>query len=263
MPKFPIDLETQYSKRIVKFIKSVNKEYSLFLRQLLKDKEFQGRLNSFEIRYNVFQFPKFRKKLLALRKKLFSRTAFDKIFESMADVFKRLDKRIVKNIKTTYKKRKFPIPEIPFKAPSEMLKESISRNVALIQGITEKNVDNMEAAVLSAVEDGSNFDTVVIEVFKQSEKSEAYAEFVARDQLAKTYSAVNQERQESVGFDKYRWQATTGDWDNVRASHKEAHGKQNEPGKVYSWAKPPIVGGRALHPGEDYQCRCIAVPFFD
>lgn len=257
MPKFPIDLESQYSKRIVKFIKSVNKEYSLFLRQLLKDKEFQGRLNSFEIRYNVFQFPKFREKLLGLRKKLFSKKAFDKIFESMAGVFKRLDKRIVDNIKKTYRKRKFPIPEIPFKAPSAMLEEAISRNVALIQGIVEKNVDNMEAAVLSAVEDGSNFDTVVIEVLKQSDKSEAYAEFVARDQLSKTYSAVNQERQESVGFEKYTWQATTGDWQHVRDTHKEQHGKN------FEWSKPPMVGGRALHPGEDYQCRCIAVPFFD
>lgn len=263
MPKFPIDLESQYSKQIVKFMKSVNKEYNLFLRQLLQDKEFKNRLNSFEIRFNVFNFQKFRKKLLALRDKIFKKKTFDNIFESMSGVFKRLDKRIIKDIKKSYRKRKFPIPEIPFKAPSEMLETAIERNVALIQSITEKNVDNLEASVLSALEAGSDFDIIVQEVQKQSQKGEAYAEFVARDQLNKAYSAVNKERQESSGFDKYRWQATTGDWDNVRDSHKEAHGERGKPGKIYSWSDPPLVGGRTLHPGEDYQCRCIAIPVFD
>lgn len=257
MPKFPLDLESQYSKQIVKFIKSVNKEYNLFIRQLLKDKEFQNKLNSFEIRFNVFNFQKFRKRLLGLRERIFKKKTFDNVFESMARVFKRLDKRITDTIKKTYKKRKFPIPEIPFQKPSEELETAIERNVALIQGIVEKNVDNLEASVLNALEAGSDFDIIVKEVQKQSDEGLKYAEFVARDQLNKAYGAVNKERQESVGFDKYRWQATTGDWPNVRETHKEVHGK------TFSWSDPPLVGGRNLHPGEDYQCRCIAIPVFE
>lgn len=294
MPKFPLDLESQYSKQIVKFIKSVNKEYSLFIRQLLKDKEFQNKLNSFEIRFNVFNFQKFRKKLLSLRDRIFKKKTFENVFKSMSRVFRRLDKRVIDNIKKSVKtnifrrvlrKKDFEIPSIEFqdpflktqkqrtaksffgdfsnvfdeaiKKPSEGLETAIERNVALIQGIVEKNVDNLEASVLNAIEAGSDFDIIVKEVQKQSEKSEAYAKFVARDQLNKAYGSINKERQESAGFDKYKWQATTGDWSNVRQTHKDVHGE------IYSWSKPPLVGDRNLHPGEDYNCRCIAIPVFE
>jgi SPP1 gp7 family putative phage head morphogenesis protein len=43
----------------------------------------------------------------------------------------------------------------------------------------------------------------------------------------------------------------------VRDSHKELNGR------VFTWDNPPIVDparGRRAHPGQDYGCRCVAVP---
>ncbi|MDR1706162.1 MAG: hypothetical protein LBS19_15970 [Clostridiales bacterium] len=37
-------------------------------------------------------------------------------------------------------------------------------------------------------------------------------------------------------------------------------------GKKFSWSDPPVVDGRSgrrCHPGQDYQCRCAALPVFN
>jgi uncharacterized protein with gpF-like domain len=31
-------------------------------------------------------------------------------------------------------------------------------------------------------------------------------------------------------------------------------------GTTHRWSAPPLVGGRRLHPGEDFNCRCWAEP---
>ena len=58
-----------------------------------------------------------------------------------------------------------------------------------------------------------------------------------------------------AGIEEYIW-STTGD-ERVRDSHRELNGKK------FRWDTPPENSdGRACHPGEDYQCRCIGRPVF-
>lgn len=61
---------------------------------------------------------------------------------------------------------------------------------------------------------------------------------------------------EYAGVSKYEW---SGVMDRrERKSHRELEGK------IISWDNPPDVGnGRKCHPGQDYQCRCCAIPVFD
>jgi SPP1 gp7 family putative phage head morphogenesis protein len=78
--------------------------------------------------------------------------------------------------------------------------------------------------------------------------SESRADLIARDQTLKLNGAINQARQTSVGIDAYVW-STAGD-ERVRDEHAELDGQ------TFQWNAPPSVG----HPGEDFQCRCIAMP---
>jgi SPP1 gp7 family putative phage head morphogenesis protein len=78
--------------------------------------------------------------------------------------------------------------------------------------------------------------------------SERHAELIARDQTLKLNGAINQSRQQAAGVDSYVW-STSGD-ERVRDEHAELDGE------TFSWASPPPPG----HPGEDFQCRCIAIP---
>jgi SPP1 gp7 family putative phage head morphogenesis protein len=61
-------------------------------------------------------------------------------------------------------------------------------------------------------------------------------------------------RQTQAGISEYEW-STSGD-ERVRSSHDELDGTRQ------SWDDPPVTNddGDTNHPGEDYQCRCVAIP---
>jgi SPP1 gp7 family putative phage head morphogenesis protein len=79
--------------------------------------------------------------------------------------------------------------------------------------------------------------------------SESRAELVARDQTQKLAGTVNQIRQENAGVTQYVW-STSRD-ERVRPSHDALDGE------IFDWATPPPETG---HPGQDFQCRCVALP---
>lgn len=79
--------------------------------------------------------------------------------------------------------------------------------------------------------------------------SESRAELIARDQTSKLNSAISQHRQQSAGITSYTWSGSLDE------RERETH-LANE-GKVFDWASPPSETG---HPGDDIQCRCVAVP---
>ena len=76
-------------------------------------------------------------------------------------------------------------------------------------------------------------------------------EFIARDQMAKLTAELDRLRQEQIGIEEYEW-GTSRD-ERVRSSHSRMHGKR------FRWDQPPPETG---HPGEDYQCRCVARAVF-
>ena len=63
----------------------------------------------------------------------------------------------------------------------------------------------------------------------------------------------NQERQREIGVKRYTWRTKRDP--RVRPGHARLDDT------VQRWSKKPYVGsGRYAHPGEDYNCRCIAIP---
>ncbi len=63
--------------------------------------------------------------------------------------------------------------------------------------------------------------------------------------------ALKQETADNHSTARYIWK-TQGD-SKVRDSHRKNHNK------IFSWDDPPETG----HPGEDYGCRCVAVPYHE
>lgn len=84
------------------------------------------------------------------------------------------------------------------------------------------------------------------------------AKFLARQETSLLVSAYRKSRYEKIGSWGYIW-STSHDV-RVRHDHKRLDGK------TFSWDDPPIVDqdtGRRAHPGQDFQCRCVALPLFD
>jgi len=83
--------------------------------------------------------------------------------------------------------------------------------------------------------------------------SDKRAELIARDQILKLNAKVNQGLQQRIGVREYTW-STSRD-ERVREMHAELEGTRQ------SYTNPPeIAPGRFGHPGDDYQCRCVAIP---
>lgn len=134
----------------------------------------------------------------------------------------------------------------------DAMKEATKANIDLITSIPEQYFDKLGDAVGKNMEAGMRFEDLAKEIERIGDVTESRAKLIARDQTSKMNGAFNEARQTSLGIDRYMWQ-TSGD-ERVREDHQE------NDGQVFSWNDPPEATG---HPGQDVNCRCVAVPYFD
>lgn len=250
------DLETQYSLIFEKFMQTVSRQYMALLREVMVEERYVE-----NHRWNALDMRTFADKVKAIREKLKKKPIYKNIFKAMEAVFRTVDGRIVRGIEKTYKQRKFPVPELRAKLPSAF-KDAVAENVDLISGIVDKQATLLESAVSKAVKGGSDFKAVQKAVMAQSDKGIEYAKFVAADQVAKAYGAINKERQAASAIPGYIWQSMN--------DAKTRHTHRRPSGKFFLWGKampndlrPRDKNGKILDPGEDYRCRCEAIPAFD
>ena len=139
------------------------------------------------------------------------------------------------------------------------MREATDANIALIKSIPPQYFDRVLETVSSGWTQGMRWESLVEQIQHDGDVTENRAKLIARDQTAKMNSAFNRERQQQVGIEKYEWQ-TSGD-ERVRESHAEVDGQ------TFAWDGPgPVAGSVAdepCHPGEDIQCRCVAIPVVD
>lgn len=140
----------------------------------------------------------------------------------------------------------------------KLMKEWIDNNVDLIKTIPNDSLTKMRELVLEGYREGKPTTTIVKEIQKVYGTERRHAQLIARDQIAKLNGQITRLQQEDAGVTEYIW-STSGD-SRVRPSHKALDGKR------FKWSDPPVVDpktGRRCHPGEDYQCRCVALAVFD
>lgn len=137
-----------------------------------------------------------------------------------------------------------------------VLEKWVSENVDLIKTVPKTSLDKMKKLVYGNYMNGKPTTSIVKEIQRQYGMDKRHARLIARDQTAKLNASITQQQHKDAGVSKYEW-STSGDG-RVRKSHKRLNGK------IFSWNNPPETdGGRRCHPGEDYQCRCCALPVFD
>lgn len=125
-------------------------------------------------------------------------------------------------------------------------------NVELITSIPYEYLDKLEKNITKNFVEGGRYEKLTDIVSHVADVTETRAKLIARDQTSKMNSSFNQVRQTELGIEKYEWQ--TSHDERVRETHAE------NDGKVFAWADPPDETG---NPGEDINCRCNAIPYFD
>jgi SPP1 gp7 family putative phage head morphogenesis protein len=131
------------------------------------------------------------------------------------------------------------------------IRRARDRNIRLVEDAGR----DYAASVRKIVDDPSTFGLRVEEIkaklLERGSVSASRAELIARDQTLKLNGQIAQTRMMRAGVDQYTW-STSGD-DRVREEHAALEGQ------VFSWSGPPDVG----HPGQDFQCRCVAIPYLE
>ena len=133
----------------------------------------------------------------------------------------------------------------------DAMKAATKANIELITSIPDQFFEKLGDAVGKNMEAGMRFENLAKEIERIGDVTESRAKLIARDQTSKMNGAFNQARQTSLGIERYIWQ-TSGD-ERVRDDHAK------NDGDTFRWDKAPLTG----HPGEDINCRCVAIPVFD
>lgn len=125
-------------------------------------------------------------------------------------------------------------------------------NVDLITSIPEQYFEKIADSVTANFKAGMRFEDIAEDIARIGGVTDSRANLIARDQTSKMNGAFNEVRQTDLGIEGYIWQGAEDE------RERETH-LANE-GQFFRWDSPPPETG---HPGEDIQCRCVAIPYFD
>lgn len=140
----------------------------------------------------------------------------------------------------------------------ENTRQWVLQNVDLITTIPKETLKRMYNVISGGQYAGKTAAEIGRQIQASYNVSKSHARFIARDQMAKLNARITQQQQTDAGITEYVWR-TVGDG-RVRESHRHLNGKR------FKYSDPPVVDpktGRRANPGEDYQCRCVALPVFD
>lgn len=147
----------------------------------------------------------------------------------------------------------------------EILNPWVSDNVRRMQAFPQTVLNGASHEIRKGIRDGLKTSAIVTAVWAIFNRAAGEMRATARNQIGSLNSAMSRKEQTDAGCSSYCW-ATSGD-DRVRACHAALNGKTirwDSPPEMWYVTKRGIVHtGRTCHPGEDYNCRCTAVPVFE
>lgn len=138
---------------------------------------------------------------------------------------------------------------------AEQLGEFVASNVSLIESVSTRYFDQIEANVDLAVRQGWRHEQLSEALQTRADVAESSADLIARDQVLKFYGECNEVRQTGLGVDSYLWR---GSLDN---RERELHVERE--GILFRWDDPPHETADDGHPGYPIQCRCTPEPNFE
>ena len=149
---------------------------------------------------------------------------------------------------------------------AEQLRKWVDENVLKIKSIHGSMLDEMRDTILEGYLKGTSTRDLQRLIQEKFNVNKHQARMLARDQVGTLNAQITRSQQKDAGCNRYRWSSSKDS--RVRDCHRELDGK------IFSWDEPPemwyitksrgkVMTGRRCHPGEDYCCRCVAIPVFD
>lgn len=185
----------------------------------------------------------------------------DKVKSS--DVFKKAlwktDTEVAKTLKS--------ITVVPKLNPEDLQKiaDEWQNNMELIiKDVAEDEIVKLRAKINDHIISGGRSSGLITEIHKVIQgsynSSLARAKFIARQETSLMMTKFKETRYLKAGVKEYKWGCVTGTKNHpVRPAHRALQGK------IFAWEKPPVTTSlgepeRRNNPGQDYNCRCFALP---
>ena len=120
-----------------------------------------------------------------------------------------------------------------------------------VKTLRDESLEKFTNNTLFAMSQGESLDTIVGQFSEVVSERKNHAKFLARNQVQNYNSVTTKIRAQNLGITKAVW-VTAGD-ERVRPSHADRDGKEFDVSEgLYS-----SVDGKVLHPGIDFNCRCV------
>ncbi len=129
-----------------------------------------------------------------------------------------------------------------------------------IKDFSEQEIKSLRKKIVESTFSGNRRESVIKTIQKSYGTSAAKAKFLARQETSLLMTKFKEVRYTDAGINEYKWTTVRGSPNHpVRESHKILDGK------IFRWDDPPITTApnepaRRNNPGEDYNCRCAAIP---
>lgn len=203
---------------------------------------------------------KFKERLAKIDKKIsevLPEHISDKI--KVADVFDRTLFKVDKNFESSVK----AVTVTPKLTPDmrKKIADEWQNNMDLwIKDFAEKEIVELRAKIQKSVFAGNRYESAVKSIQESYGVTTNKAKFLARQETGLLMAKFKKNRYLDSGLPFYKWKTIAGSKNHpVRPAHKALEGK------VFRWDDPPITSapGEPLsrnNPGEDYNCRCFAIP---
>jgi SPP1 gp7 family putative phage head morphogenesis protein len=133
-----------------------------------------------------------------------------------------------------------------------------------IKNFTAEATANLRAKVEKNLLEGGRADRLAQIIEAEYGVSKRKAAFIAENETSLATAAFRESRYRSLGSTHYVWR-TMGDA-KVRPTHGESNNHRVLDGRTFPWSSAPVVDpatGRRRHPGQDYNCRCLALPILN
>lgn len=266
-PAYPITAEREFKRIANGYIKLLNKALknhlpammAAYKRERRGDSRFDdSRDLDNEVRQEI-------QKLAAELEKALAEYGLDEQIKRIAAITKNTSlrewKRVVKNtlgidLMSDYFKGDFY---------GDAIERWVAENVLMIKSLPTETLSAMRQTILNGYLKGKTIREIQAEIQEEYNTSKSKARSLARDQVATLNAQITKMQQQDAGCKEYYWSSSHDG--RVRDCHDYLDGKS------FSWDNPPemwyetkskgrVYTGRRCHPGEDFLCRCVAIPKF-
>ena len=155
-----------------------------------------------------------------------------------------------------------PTPPPVSEGLTGQLREKLTQGTErAVKDFTLEATQELRSLVRRNLSEGGRTDRLASIIEARFGVAQRKAQFLADQETSLLVSGYREQRYRELGSTEYVWE-TTGDG-KVRPTHGESNDHRSLNGRRFSWDAPPVVdsaSGRRCHPGQDYNCRCVARP---